>query len=99
MDTIDRLTADDFAPYVGKRFHPDGTDFELTLVRIDQPGFPGWAATMRKPFSLILCGPHGRVLPEGMYRIVIEGGPSLALYMMPIFTLSRDHQDYQIAFN
>jgi hypothetical protein len=99
MHRIDQLTADDFAPYLTKAFRPAGTDLELTLSLIDQREFPGWDAAARRPFSLILRGPHDPVLPEGLHRIVIEEGPVLALYIIPVLTAARDHQDYQIVFN
>ena len=39
------------------------------------------------------------IAPEGMHRITLEGGASFDLYLIPIHTPSRDHQDYQIVFN
>lgn len=99
MNPVDQLTADDFAPYIGKPFRPDGTDLHLTLATIDKREFPGWEAVARKPFSLILRGPRAPVLPEGLYRIAIADGPVLTLYVIPILTAPGDHQDFQIVFN
>jgi len=36
---------------------------------------------------------------EGLYRMAIDDGPDLSLYLIPIFTAASDHQDYQIVFN
>jgi hypothetical protein len=99
MQTIEQLTADDFAPYIGKQFRPAQTEFALTLVTIDRWKFSGWGAAARQPFSLILRGPRHPVVKEGLYRIAIENGPNLSLYMIPIFTTAHHHQDYQIVFN
>jgi hypothetical protein len=99
MSSIDQLTADDFSAYCEKLFRPAGTDLALTLIKIHQHEFSGWEAAARKPFSLILRGPHAPVLPEGLHRIAIADGPILPLYVIPILTAGRDHQDYQIVFN
>jgi hypothetical protein len=99
VDTIDQLTAEDFSSFVGKVFRPYGIDLDLVLATIDQREFPGWQAAARKPFSLILRGPRSPVLPEGHHRMVIEKGPTLALYIIPILTAAGHHQNYQIVFN
>jgi hypothetical protein len=99
MDRIDQLTADDFAPYLGKVFRPAGADFGLTLATIDRREFAGWEAAARKPFSLILQGPRGSVLAEGLHRVTIEDGPILTLYIIPTLTAAGDHQNYQMVFN
>ena len=99
MKTIDQLTADDFIPYVGRKLRPAETEFDLTFVTIDRREFPGWGAATRQPFSLILRGPRRPVLPEGFYPIEIEDGPTVTLYVIPILTAARDHQDYQVVFN
>lgn len=93
------LTAVDFAPHVGKVFRADGHPQALTFVTLHNPERPDWPAGMRPPFNLLLRGEPSPVLPEGLYRFSIEDGPSFELYIMPIHTPSRDHQDYQIAFN
>ena len=99
MKTIDQLTADDFIPYVGRKFRPAQTELDLTFVTIDRREFPGWGAAARQPFSLILRGPRWPVAAEGLYRMAIDDGPDLSLYLIPIFTAAPDHQDYQIVFN
>jgi hypothetical protein len=99
MKAIDQLCADDFTPFVGKTFRPAGTDLDLVLTMIDQRQFAGWEAVARKPFSLILRGAPHPILPEGFYQMLLEDGPELTLYAMPILTPADDHQDYQIVFN
>lgn len=93
------LTAEDFVPYLGKALRPFGCDLELKLETIDRRERPGWEGAFRKPFALILRGPRQPVLPEGSHRLAIAGGPTLTLYVIPIFTAAGDHQDYQIVFN
>jgi hypothetical protein len=38
-------------------------------------------------------------LPEGIYHVVIDDGPAFDLYIIPIHTMSREHQDYQVVVN
>lgn len=72
----------------------------LTLVSVDAGAPPGaQAGTPREPFSLILRGPPGDVLPEGLYNVSVADGPDFELYINPIHTAARDRQDYQVAFN
>ncbi len=92
------LCAEDFAPFVGKTFRADGHAQALTLVTLETPDVAGWP-TARKPFSLILRGPHGDVVPEGLYRFTADNQRTFELYMNPIRTVSREYQEYQIAFN
>ena len=99
MNTIDQLTAEHFAPYIGKGFRVIGSEFELELASLDQREHAGWEGLPRKPFALILRGPRHPILPEGPHRLAIDGGPTLVLYVIPVFTAAQDHQDYQIVFN
>ncbi len=93
------LTAQDFAPHVGKSLQPAGQDRVLTLVKVDINENLGWADGSRKAFSLFLRGPRGDVLPEGLYDIAVPDGPRAELYVIPIHTTARSHQDYQVVFN
>jgi len=75
----DILTAEYFAPHVGKALRPAGQHRVLTLVKLDAREHPGWDAAPRKPFSLILRGAPGDVLPEGLYTCTIDDGPGVEL--------------------
>jgi hypothetical protein len=99
MEAIDRLTADDFVGYLGRRVWPDRPGLEMVLDRIDRAEFPGWERVARKPFSLIFRGPRQPVLPEGLYPVKFADGPTLMLYVIPILTAAGDHQEYQVVFN
>ena len=99
MKAIDQLTADDFVCHLGRNVWPYGSGLDLVLDRIDRREFPGWEGVTRKPFSLIFRGPCRPVLPEGLYPIEIVDGPTVTLYVIPILTAARDHQDYQVVFN
>jgi hypothetical protein len=92
--------ADDFLPYVNKTFASKGVGHALVLTRVEQPrlGDRG-EGEFRAPFLLIFRGPPGDVLPEGLYTLDVENGPSFELYVMPIHTPARDRQDYQSSFN
>jgi hypothetical protein len=89
---------DDFAPYIGKRFSFVGQAVSLQLAKIDI-GSQSAAHLARTSFNLIFHGPAGHILPEGLYRTEIEGGPVTELYIMPIHTVTRDRQEYQAVFN
>ena len=95
----DQLVADDFTPFVGKVFAAAGHPQALVLVNIDTRIPPGWENAPRKPFSLLLRGPFGQVVPEGMHRFTADGARDFELYLVPVQTPSRDYQDYQIVFN
>lgn len=96
---IERLTADDFAPYLGKVFRAEDNGLELVLTTLDRVAYHGWEAAARPPFSIILRGPAEPILPEGLHPVTIEDGPALTLYVIPILTAGRGHQDYQVVFN
>jgi hypothetical protein len=93
------LTDRDFVAHVGKTVTPKGQHRTLTLVSVETVKLPGWDSMTRTPFTLILRGPPGDVLPEGMYDVSLDEGSDLALYITPIHTMARDRQDYQVAFN
>lgn len=99
MNPIDRLSAADFTPYLGKVLRVESCAVELVLAAVDETAYRGWESAPRPPFSLILRGAAGAILPEGLYRIAIEDGPVLPLYVIPILTPARGHQDYQVVFN
>ena len=90
----DAASADTFAPYIGKAISlSDGPTLTLVAVDRHKSSTPGGA------FTLLLRGAPTPIAPEGVHRITLEGGASFDLYLIPIHTASRDHQDYQIVFN
>jgi hypothetical protein len=93
------LTAETFLPYVKKTFRVKGGRHVLTLSEVNRMDARGIAALARQPFTLILAGPPGVVLPEGMHILEVEDGRTFELYVIPIQTFARDRQDYQIVFN
>ena len=99
VNAIDQLTANDFVGYLGSTVRPQGHGQEMVLDRIDRREFPGWEGATRKPFSLIFRGPRQPILPEGLYPVEFADGPTLVLYVIPILTPARDHQEYQVVFN
>jgi hypothetical protein len=93
------LTHEHFAPYVGKRFGFEGHHLTLLLKSAERQ--PQYAApnAARVPFTLMFEGPAGDILPAGPYRTAVQDGPVFELYVSPIHTHARDHQDYQAVFN
>ena len=90
------LTAELFTPHIGNAASlPDGR--ELTLTAIDQRG--SQASGAPRAFTLLLRGAPESIVPEGLHRLTFDGGEGFDLYLIPIHTRSRDHQDYQIIFN
>ena len=90
------LKADVFRPYIGETLSVAGGG-SLTLVALEES--KGETPVAPRAFSLILRGPAAPVFPEGLHRMTFADGASFEFYIMPIHTSSRDHQDYQIAFN
>lgn len=95
----EQLRHEDFAPHVGKRFRFAGWHSALHLVAVnvhDHASAPGVA---RPPFTALFHGPVDDILPEGLYRVDIEDGPTLEFYIMPIHTVAPGRQEYQAVFN
>ncbi len=94
----DAISVATFAPYIGAEVSLlDGP--KLTLVAVEQRKAHATVPAPRPAFSLILRGARTPIVPEGMHRLVFEGGASFDLYLIPIHTTSRDYQDYQNVFN
>ena len=91
------LTPDHFRPHIDKLFRVQGGRHELTLTEVDAPEQK--AGGFRQAFNVIFKGPPNDVLHEGLYTLSVDGGPSFELYLMPIHTPARGHQDYQAPFN
>ena len=94
------LTPAHFTPHVNKIFRVKGGRHALTLAEINvgELGDRG-ANALRQPFLLILHGPPGDVLREGLYTLEVEDGPAFDLYIIPIQTRVLGRQDYQVVFN
>jgi hypothetical protein len=91
------LTAEDFRPHVDKIFRVQGGAHAFTLAEVATAA--SVEGISRQPFSLVFRGSPNNVLPEGVYTLEVDDGPSFELYVMPIHTPAQDRQDYQAAFN
>ena len=94
----DAIDAETFAPYIG-RAGSLANGQALTLVAVDLHRSPPPNAALGTSFSLILRGAATPIVSEGLHRLAFEGSASFELYLIPIHTTSRDHQDYQVVFN
>jgi hypothetical protein len=88
-----------FLPHVDKPFRVRGGRHVLTLTKVEAAMGEGAKGAPRQPFILIFSGPPGDVLPEGLYTLEVENGPSFDLYVIPINTPLLGRQDYQTVFN
>jgi hypothetical protein len=95
------LTPETFLPYVDKVFRVKDGRHVLTLSRVHvrQMGEQELAALGHQAFTLIFAGPPGDALSDGLYTLEAEGGPAFLLYVIPVQTLARDRQDYQVVVN
>jgi hypothetical protein len=73
----------------------------LTLRQVLVRQMTDWerAALQHQAFTLIFGGPAGDVLPDGLYGLEAESGEAFELYVIPVQTVARDRQDYQVVFN
>ena len=92
------INAETFRPYVGQPASLANGP-ALTLVAIDLHPSPPPSAAPGSSFSLHLRGAPAPIAAEGLHRLAFEDGASFELYLIPIHTPSRDHQDYQVVFN
>ena len=81
--------AQDFQPFIGATLAVAGGP-DLLLAQVD---------VRRAGFILLLQGPAEPVLAEGIHTLTVPGGSSWELYMMPVQTMGRDRQDYQVVCN
>ena len=93
------LTAETFMPFIGKSFQAGSEAPTLTLVKVDTTAHAGWEDAPHQPFSLLLRGVRDLILPEGLYEFTVDDSHRFDLYIMPVHTAARTHQDYQIVFN
>lgn len=95
------LTPETFQPHIDKLFRVKDWQHALTLTSVEiRHLLPHERAVLQhQAFTLIFRGPPGEVLPDGLYTLEAEGGPAFELYVIPIQTMSRDRQDYQVVFN
>jgi hypothetical protein len=92
------INSETFTPYVGRPASLANGQ-ALTLVAVDLHRSPRPNAAPGTSFSLLLRGAATPIVSEGLYRLAFEDGANFELYLIPIHTPSRDHQDYQVVFN
>lgn len=94
----DAINTETFAPYVGKPLSL-ANGRALTLVAVDPHRSASPSASPVTSFTLILRGAAAPIVSEGLHRLAFADGAMFELYLIPIHTASRDHQDYQVVFN
>ncbi len=84
---LDRLTADDFRPYLGQSLRvdtPSGpVDFELTVVTA-LPAQAVPAAAKRVGFWIHLLGPGPGHLPQGIYTVHHPALGPMGIFLVPL---------------
>jgi hypothetical protein len=92
---------DDFRPHLHRVFRVKDGHHALTMTQLDvlPLGEAQALVSQRLPFTLILSGPPGDVLPEGLHTLIADDGGEFLLYVIPIQTPSSGRQDYQVVFN
>jgi hypothetical protein len=94
------MTAETFAPHIGRTFQVQGGSHVLALSEVERlEAQPGHGEPAHAPFTLVFSGPPGDVLAEGMRTILLEDGTAYDLYLIPIHTPASGRQDYQAVFN
>jgi hypothetical protein len=94
----DAINAETFTGRVGRTASLSNGQ-ALTLVAVDLHRSPRPDAAPGTSFNLLLRGPAAPIVSEGLYQLAFDDGASFELYLIPIHTPSRDHQDYQVVFN
>lgn len=92
------LTAETFTPQLGGEVSL-ASGHKLTLIAVDRHKSHRPDAVPGAAFTLILRGAPAPIAPEGMHRLTFADGASFELYIIPVHTPSRGHQDYQVVFN
>ncbi len=88
MLELDKLTHEDFIPYLHQRFHMgvDASDaMEIELVEVTELGrktSPPGAA--RQPFSLLFRGPKDLRAPQQIYRLEHEEMGAMEIFLVPL---------------
>jgi hypothetical protein len=95
------LTPEHFELHLHKTFHVKDSRHALILSAIDRRRREEWEHAMefREPFNLVFRGEPGAVLPEGLYTLEVQDGPSFELYVIPVHSPALDRQNYQASFN
>jgi hypothetical protein len=96
-------TLDRFTPLVGRIFKlPEAPGVEIALSEAKL--LPPWSrpprdiANGRDPFDLIFIGPLSPILPQGIYRMEVEGSAPLEIFIVPIGP-EGGGMGYQAVFN
>ncbi|MGC2784780.1 MAG: hypothetical protein WA397_13315 [Roseiarcus sp.] len=94
----DTINAETFAPHVGRPASLANGQ-ALTLVAVDLHRSPRPNTAPGTSFSLLLRGAAAPIVSEGLHQLTFEDSANFEVYLIPIHTASRNHQDYQVVFN
>jgi hypothetical protein len=87
---LERLTATDFEPALGRTFILDAGDagrleLELLAAALHDPDAPAEDSSgARAPFTLVFRGPSEPILPQSIYRLEHESVGALEIFIVPI---------------
>lgn len=95
---LDKLTAEDFGPYVGHPFTVGEVDHSVPLELVDVTASRIGASGARPSFSLVFRGTPVSALPQGVHRVVHPMFGVLGVFLVP---LGSDGQGmrYEAIFN
>lgn len=100
------ISAEDFAPHVGKpcrASHSDGLTFDLVIDSVEEMARQKRPQDIRAPFSVLLKGPLAPSFLSGTLDLAIDGEPFLPGVhierIAPPWGLDPDSAYYQMIFN
>jgi hypothetical protein len=99
--SLERLTADDFAPLTGDVFALDAGEhgqLELELVDVRPGEWPAGPAASRAPFSLRFRGPREPIFAQQIVRLEHAGLGQLEIFVVPL-GVDDDGATYEAVFS
>ena len=86
---LDKLTIEDFTPYLNQKFriNPESTEpLEVELLEVTELGSAAVrdCEPVRRSFSIVFGGPKDPSLPQGIYGIEHGKLGTLNLFLVPI---------------
>lgn len=97
---LGQLKSSDFTPYLHQKFllHiGEPVPYEAELLEVTELSAAAPNA-QRKPFSIILCGPRERRLPQRIYKMQHEKLGEMDIFLVPVAVNEKGYH-YEAVFN